>query len=212
MTSSSIGKLYYTTTSCGSASYIAAVAAGVTFESEQVDLQKHVTDSGADFYGINPKGNVPTLVLPNGTVLNEGVAVLQYIADQNPASGLAPAFGTIERYLLINELNYIATEVHKSYGPLFNPANTGEARERAVKHLQTKLGYLEKHDLSKGNQYLLFNKFTIADAYLYIVLSWSGYAGVKLDEFPNVQKYFVGIGALDVVKKAHAAMNAAKKQ
>lgn len=115
----SIGKLYYTPTSCGAASYIAATYAGLQFDSEVVDLKAHKTTSGQDFYKINPKGNVPTLVTPKGT-LSEGPAILQYIADQAPNSHLAPAFGTYERYHLIDTFNYVGSEVHKAIGQLFS--------------------------------------------------------------------------------------------
>ncbi len=114
----SIGKLYYTSTSCGAASYLAATYAGLQFDSEVVDLKAHKTTSGQDFYQINPKGNVPTLVTPKGT-LSEGPAILQYIADQAPQSKLAPAFGTYERYHLIDTFNYVGSEVHKAFGSLF---------------------------------------------------------------------------------------------
>jgi len=208
---SSIGKLYYTTTSCGAASYIAATHAGLKFESEQVNIQTHKTDSGADYYGINPKGNVPTLVLPGGVTLNEGAAVLQYIADQNPKSELAPANGTVDRYVLINTLNYVATEVHKAYGPLFNPTNTAEQKAYYLSNLEKKFDYLEKHELNGDKKFLLFNHLTIADIYLYIVLSWSPYVGAKLESRSILKKYFDGIASHPSVVNAHAEMNAAKK-
>ena len=114
----SIGKIYYTPVSCGAASYIAASYAGLQFDSEVVDLKSHKTASGQDFYQLNPKGNVPTLVTSKGT-LSEGPAILQYIADQAPQSKLAPAFGSFERYHLIDTFNWVGSELHKSYGPLF---------------------------------------------------------------------------------------------
>jgi glutathione S-transferase len=198
---SSIGKLYYTPTSCGAASYIAAKISGVAFDHEQVNIGTHKTASGADFYVINPHGNVPTLVLPNGVVLNEGSAVLQFIADAAPSSGLAPALGTVQRYQLINWLNYIGTEIHKSYGPLFNPANSADVKQWAATNLNTKLDRLNGE--LKGKSYVQGDKFTIADSYLYIVLSWSPYVGVDLTNFANLQKYFDGIKALPTVQAAH---------
>ncbi len=202
-------KLYYTPTSCGAASYIAAHAAGLKFDSEVVDIRTHLTASGQDFYKINPKGNVPTLVLADGSVLNEGAATLQYIADQNPESKLAPKWGTNERYHLINHLNYIASEVHASFGPLFNPTLSEEAREAATKKLYTKFDFLEKNVLRDGKSFLLGDNFTVADSYLYITLTWTPYVKVNLDNHPKLKAYFAGIGALKVVQEAHEIMNKA---
>ena len=115
----SLGKLYYSPASCGAASYIAASYTGLKFDSETVDLKSHKTASGQDFYQVNSKGNVPALVTPKG-VLSEGPSVLQYIADQAPDLKLAPAFGSFERYQLIDTFNYIGSEVHKAYSPLFS--------------------------------------------------------------------------------------------
>jgi len=201
-------KLYYTPTSCGAASYIAAHAAGIQFDSEEVNIGTHKTASGADYYKINPKGNVPAVITKEGVLLNEGAATLQYIADQNPASNLAPAFGTVQRYELINALNYIASEVHSSFGPLFNPKITPEAKEAQVTKLNTKLDYLENHMIGQ-KKFLVGNNFTVADSYLYIVLGWTAYVGVSLDKHPNVQKWHAGIKALPVVQEAHAKMAAA---
>eukprot|EP00599_Poterioochromonas_sp_BG-1_P009409 CAMPEP_0173152726 /NCGR_PEP_ID=MMETSP1105-20130129/12416_1 /TAXON_ID=2985 /ORGANISM="Ochromonas sp., Strain BG-1" /LENGTH=206 /DNA_ID=CAMNT_0014068485 /DNA_START=68 /DNA_END=688 /DNA_ORIENTATION=+ len=194
-------KLYYTPTSCGAASFIAAYAAKVNIQVEQADIRTKKTNSGADFLAINPKGNVPALVLDDGTLLNEGSAVLQWIADQAPNT-VAPANGTTERYLVQNALNYIASEVHPSIGGLFYP-NSEEIKDSIRARGQQKLTYLE-NNLIADRQFLVGNSFTIADSYLYIVLSWSGYVGVDLTPFPRVKAYFERIGNLPVVKEAHA--------
>ncbi len=196
-------KLYYTPTSCGAASFIAAVAAGIKIDAEQVNIGTHVTDSGADYYAINPKGNVPALILDDGTVLNEGAAVLQYIADQAPGK-IAGEYGTKERYLVQNTLNYLASEVHASYGPLFYGLE-GEAKAAQVKKIGTKFDYISKN-LLNGHQYLVGDKFSIADAYFYIILSWSGYVGVDLSAHPEIKAYSEFVGALPFVDAAHAAM------
>eukprot|EP01034_Spumella_vulgaris_P047261 gene47261-biopygen4712 len=196
-------KLYYTPTSCGAASFIAAVAAGIKIDAEQVNIGTHVTDSGADYYAINPKGNVPALVLDDGTVLNEGAAVLQYIADQAPGK-IAGEYGNKERYLTQNALNYLASEVHASYGPLFYGLE-GEAKAAQIKKIGTKFDYITKN-LLNGHQYLVGDKFSIADAYFYIILSWSGYVGVDLSTHSEVKAYSEFIGALPFVVAAHAAM------
>lgn len=196
-------KLYYTPTSCGAASFIAALTAGVNLQTEQVDLMTHKTASGADFYAINPKGNVPALVLDDGTVLNEGAAVLQFIADQAPGK-IAPENGTSGRYLVQNALNYIASEVHPNIGGLFYP-NPDNIKDFIKAKAATKLTYLENTFIG-DKAYVAGNAFTIADSYLYIVLSWSGYVGVDLAPYPKVKAYFERIGALENVKAAHARM------
>lgn len=196
-------KLYYTTTSCGAASFIAALAAGVNLQTEQVDLGTHKTSSGADYYAINPKGNVPGLVLDDGTVLNEGAAVLQWIADQAPGK-VAPANGSVERYQVQNALNYIASEVHPSIGHLFYP-NSDAIKEYIKGKAAQKLSFLEK-DLIGDKHFLVGNAFSVADSYLYIVLSWTQYVGIDLAPYPKVQAYFQHIGNLDFVKAAHAHM------
>ncbi len=194
-------KLYYTPTSCGAASFIAAFSAGVQLDAEQVDLRTHKTTSGADYYAINPKGNVPGLVLQDGTVLNEGAAVLQWIADQAPGR-VAPQNGTTGRYLVQNALNYIASEVHPSIGGLFAP-NSDEVKAYIKSRAAVKLAYLE-NTLIGNNNFVVGDSFTIADSYLYIVLSWTGYVGIDLTPFPKVKAYFERIGGLENVKAAHA--------
>jgi len=212
MSSATKAKLYYTPTSCGFASFLSAHAGKTDIDSEQVDLKTHLTAGGADFYKINPKGNVPSLVLPNGVVLNEGAAILQWIADN--ATGerkVAPANGTVGRYQVQNALNYIASEVHTNVGGLFNPKWDDAARALIKERAYQKFEYLTKNDLN-GKNYLVGDSFTIADAYLYIVLSWSGYVGLTLDNHPVIKAYFERIGGLDFVKEAHALANAAAKK
>ena len=196
-------KLYYTTTSCGAASFIAAAVAGVNLQTEQVDLGTHKTASGADYYAINPKGNVPGLVLDDGTLLNEGAAVLQWIADQAPGK-VAPPNGTTQRYEVQNALNYIASEVHPSIGHLFYP-NNEEIKAYIKSKAAAKLTFLE-NNLIGDKHFLVGNAFSIADSYLYIALSWTQYVGIDLAPYPKVKAYFERIGDLDFVKAAHARM------
>jgi len=120
-------KLYYTSSSCGASNFIAAFVAGVTIDCESVDLSTHLTASGVDFYTINPKGNVPCLVLDDGKILNENAATLQYIADLAPGK-VAPVVGTVDRAVLQNALSYISGELHGSIGPLFNPSISADVR------------------------------------------------------------------------------------
>jgi len=204
--SKSVAKLYYTASSCGAASFIAAFTGDVKIDFEQVNIGTHITASGDDYYKINPKGNVPALVVGD-VLLNEGSAILQWIADQAPKSGLAPANGTIERYQLQNYLNYTASEVHANSGPLFYPTLQGEARENQLKKLNTKFDYLNKNVLNGNKKFLLGDNFTVADSYLYIVLSWHPYVKASLDDYSNLKSYFEGIKALPNVIAAHKKMS-----
>ena len=143
-------------------------------------------------------------MLEDGTLLNEGAATLQWIADAAPESGLAPAAGTTARYVLINWLNYLSSELHASYAPLFNPKLDDEARAAQKARLATKFEYIVKN--LKGD-YLQPTGFSVADSYMYIILSWSGYVGVELPA--ELQAYSAHIKALPFVAAAHAAMAAA---
>lgn len=200
-------KLYYTPTSCGAANFITAAIGGLAFESEIVDLQTHKTKSGADFYGINPKGNVPTIVLPNGTILNENVATLTYLADAGNA-GLAPKEGTPERYQYLNHLAFVATELHKGVGALFNPGLSPEAREGAKGMAAKKIDQLVNLLDGGKKQFLNGTSLSAADVYAYIVLSWTGFLGITLSA--EAQAYFDGIKAHEGVQKGHAAIQAAQ--
>jgi glutathione S-transferase len=195
-------KLYYTATSCGAASFISAFTAGVALDSEQVDIRSHVTSSGVDFYTINPKGNVPALVLEDGSVLNENIAVQLWIADQKPGT-IAPAPGTPERSVLLNALSYVATEVHPAVGCFFMPNAAADVTAFFRTRVNQKLTYLNDKFIG-DRQFIVGDSFTVVDSYLYIVLSWTQYVGIDLSEYPKVQAYFNGIAALENVKNAHA--------
>ncbi len=198
-------KLYYTPTSCGAANFLAASIGGLTFDSETVDLPTHKTKSGADFYAINPKGNVPTIVFADGSILNENVATLTFLADQGNA-GLAPKEGTPERYAYLNDVAFVASELHTGVGALFNPTLSPEAREGAVANALRRIEKLMVR-LDGGKKSFLNGKsLSAADLYAYIVLSWTGFLGITLPA--NAQAYFDGIKANEHVQKGHAAMAA----
>eukprot|EP00301_Raphidiophrys_heterophryoidea_P004264 c11863_g1_i1.p1 GENE.c11863_g1_i1~~c11863_g1_i1.p1 ORF type:complete len:228 (+),score=66.85 c11863_g1_i1:45-686(+) len=199
-------KLYYTASSCGAANFISAFVGGFTaLETEQVDLATHKTVSGVDFYTINPKGNVPALVLDDGTVLNENAATLQYIADQIPGK-VAPEVGSADRYLLQAALSYISSEVHGgAIGPFWNPTLTEEVKTFFKGKVQQKLTYLES-TLIGDKHFLVGNKLSVADIYLYIVLSWDAYLHFGLASFPKVHAYVERIKALPEIQAAHAAI------
>jgi glutathione S-transferase len=200
-------KLYYTKTSCGASSFISAFIAGLNLECEIVDLATHTTDSGANFYDINPKGNVPSLVLDDGTVLNENIACLEYIANETRQSNLAPQHGTTERYVLLQVLSYIASELHASIGGFFNPASKDPViREFLLNKFEQKMNYVQNNLLSGGRTYVVGDSFTTADAYLHIVFSWLGYIGLDLSNYPVAQTYYNRICELPGVMAAKDRM------
>ncbi|WP_372723644.1 glutathione transferase GstA [Immundisolibacter sp.] len=181
-------KLYYFPGACSMAAHIALRESGLNFDLEKVDIMGGgKTDTGADFSSINPKGYVPALKLDNGQVLTEVGVVLQYIADQKPASGLAPAAGTLERYRLMEMLNFISTELHKNFTPLFNPAASAEAKENASANITKRMAYLNEQ--LAGKQYLLGDTFTVADAYFGTVLGWCQFVKFDTSAWQNIGAY-----------------------
>lgn len=172
-------KLYYSPGACSLASHLALHEAGLPFTIEKTDVRSKRTASGEDFLALtHGKGYVPALQLDDGTMLCEGVAILQYIADQAPASGLAPPNGTLARYQLQEWLNYVATEVHKNFSPLFNPAATPEMKDLAKQNLARRFDWLTAQ--LAGRDYLTGGTFTIADAYLAVTLGWTRVVGIDL--------------------------------
>ncbi|MCA1248531.1 glutathione transferase GstA [Massilia sp. MS-15] len=196
-------KLYFSPGACSLAPHIALIIAGIPFSAERVSLKTKLTASGSDFRDINDKGSVPALQLDNGKVLTEAAVLLQYIADQAPAAGLAPAAGSVERYELMVWLNYIATELHKRFTPLFTPGCTEEGRSAAWAALARPLGYIAgKLD---GRDFLAGASFSIADAYLFTVLNWAMFAKFSLDDWPVLQAYQARVGAIPAVQEAMRA-------
>jgi len=163
-------KLYYVPGVCSLAPHIALREAGLRFVLDRLDRETRITESGENYANVNPKGHVPALRLDDGTVLTENAVILQYIADRVPESGLAPAAGSMERYRLMEWLNFIATDVHKQFSPMFNPKLPPEWRDNQLAVLSKKFDYLSTR-LEKQN-YLMGDRFTIADAYLFAVLRW----------------------------------------
>jgi len=201
-------KLYYTPYSCGASSFISAFVAQVNFECEIVDLKTHITESGVDFYTVNPKGNVPTLILDDGTILNENIACLEYIANYATSTKIAPQRDSNERYLLLQVLSYIASELHASIGSLFNPASKDyKIRSFLENNFEKKMKYVQNNIL-RENKFVVGNSFTIADAYLHIVFSWLSYVGLELSKYPIANSYYNKICGLEIVKEAKDRMSA----
>lgn len=200
-------KLYYTSTSCGAANFIVGHIGGVKFDSEQVDLATHKTASGRNFYEVNPKGNVPTVVLPDGSILNENIATLTFLADNGNAN-LAPKEGSIERYKYLSVLSFVATELHKGVGGLFNRGLNDEGRAAQKTVALSKIDILVRDYLKNGERkYIYGDHLSAADIYAYIVLSWHPFVGIELPA--GAKAYFEHIKSLDAVQKAHAAIAAA---
>ena len=196
-------KLYYAPGACSLSPHIALREAGLDFTLEKVDLKSKKTASGADFLAVNAKGYVPALQLDNGQVLTEGPAIVQYVADQKPQSGLAPAAGTIERYRLAEWLNFITSELHKSFSPLFNAEAAPAWKDAARANIAKRLDLIERH--LDGKQFLLGDRFTVADGYLFTVLNWSGWTKFDLSKWPRVQAYLARIAERPKVREALAA-------
>jgi glutathione S-transferase len=199
-------KLYFTSGACSMASNIALREAGIPFEMSKVDKRTKRAD-GVEFVTINPKGYVPALRLDDGQVLTENVAVLQYIADLNPAAKLAPPAGTMERYRLQEWLSFINSEVHKAFTPLFSPEATEETKTYARNNLAKRLAYLE--GALGDNKYLMGDQFTVADAYLFTVLGWGTHVGVDIG--PKLKSYVDRVRARPHVIEAMTAEGLIRK-
>jgi glutathione S-transferase len=180
-------KLYYMKGACSLASLISLREAHIQFEAIEVDHATRNTSDGENLNAINTKGYVPVLRLDNGEVLTENVAVLQYIADQNAASKLAPPAGTLERYRLVEWLAYINSEVHKNFAPLFSPSSSEEVKKFALDNLNKRLDWLDK--AIRAKTYLMGEQFTVADAYLYVVLSWTSHVGIDLGRWGALKRH-----------------------
>ena len=201
-------KLYYTPTSCGASSFICAYIAELKYDCEVVDLATHTTENGVDFYTINPKGNVPALVLDDGTVLNENMSCLEYIADQSHKVELAPPLNSVERYEFRQILSFLASELHPTIGMFFNPRSKDQyIREFLVQTLDRKMKYLQKNILNMNKTFVYGNYFSIVDAYLHIILSWFGYVGLDLSNYPVAYIYLERISNLDLIKNAKKRMS-----
>lgn len=196
-------KLYYSGGACSLASHIIATEAGLTFEIVKVDLATHKTETGEDFYSINPKGYIPALKLDNGEVLTEGVAILQYLADQNSDAGLIPQAGTFDRYKTQEWLTFISSEVHKAFSPLWSKDTTSEVREATIARLNKRFDYINTY--LAGKNFLLNEKFSVVDAYLFTVVNWTSMLNVDISAYPEIVSFMARIAARPHVQTAMKA-------
>jgi len=196
-------KLYYAPGACSLSPHIVLREAGIAFDLERVDLKTHRTANGADFHAVNAKGYVPVLELDGGERLTEGPAIVQYIADLKPESGLAPKAGTLARYRVMEWLNFITSEVHKPFGALFKADAHEAIRQSAREGLERRFEWLAKELGDKA--FLTGETFTVADAYLFTVLNWGQWVGVDLARWPALKSYAERVAARP---KVHEALKA----
>ena len=196
-------KLYYAPGACSLAPHIALEELGLSYDLVRVDLRKHELANGTDYYAINPKGYVPVLELDNGERLTEGPAIVQYLADQAPAKQLAPAAGTMARYRLQEWLNFVTSEIHKTYSPLFNPAVPEEYKTIAKAKLGERYRWIDAQ--LEGKSYLMGDAFSVADAYLFTVTNWAKFVGIDLAPFKNVGAFMARVAARPAVQEAMKA-------
>ncbi len=196
-------KLYFAPGACSLSPHIVLREAGLNFDLEQVNNQEKKTKSGTDYWTINPKGQVPVLELDSGDRLTEGPVIVQYLADQRPSAGLIPPNGTMERVRVQEWLNFTTSELHKTYGPIFRPTTPDEYKKISKENLGKRFDWLDKQ--LAGRAYLMGDRFTVADAYLFTVLRWSPRIEVDLARWPNLNAYVDRVAARPKVREAMQA-------
>ncbi|GAB4529326.1 MAG: glutathione S-transferase C-terminal domain-containing protein [Parvularculaceae bacterium] len=198
-------ELFYKPGSCSMASHIVLREIGAEFDLVKTDTKAAETETGADYRAVNPNGYVPALRLDSGDILTENIAILEYLASQNPASGLAPSGSPLETARRLEALSFVSSELHKAFSPFFSGATLDDAaREAALAKLRRRIGHIEER-LADGRAHLLGADFSIADAYAFVVLNWTRFINFSLDAYPNAKRYLERIGARDSVKAALAA-------
>src|ERR1700753_1008142 len=195
-------KFYYSPGACSLSPHIALHEAGLAHELVKVDLKAKKTETGEDFAAINPKGQVPALMLDSGELVTEGPVIVQVIADKAPAKNLAPANGTDERYKMQEWLNFTTSELHKNFSPLFNPAIPDEVKKFFSDRIVGKFKYADSQLADRD--YLMGKQFTVADGYLFVMLAWADRVKFDLSGLSNLKAYQARVAARPAV---HAALN-----
>ena len=193
-------KLYYAPGACSLSPHIVARELGMAVDLKKVNNKDKTIEGGGDYWKINGRGYVPALELDNGQVLTEGPAIVQYLADQKPEAGLAPKAGSFERYQLQEWLNFLTSEVHKQFSPLFKPTTPEDYKPVTKQNLATRFDWLDKQ--LAGKDYLMGKQFTVADAYLFVLLRWTKPTQIDLAKWPNLAAYVERVGARPKVKEA----------
>ena len=193
-------KLYYSPGACSLSPHIALLEAGLPYDLVKVDLRAKKLENGDDFLKVNPKGQVPVLVLDSGELVTEGPVIIQMIADKAAEKNLAPARDSTDRYKLLEWLNFITTELHKSFGPMFSPVLADEAKAFFKDRVMGKFRYVEGQ--LAGRDYLMGSQFTVADGYLFTMLSWADRMKFDLSAMPNLLAYKARVAARPKVQEA----------
>lgn len=196
-------KLYYHPGACSLSPHIVLREAGLAFEPMLADLKAHKLADGSDYYAVNPKGYVPVLELDDGQRLSEGPAIVQYIADQVPTKHLIPAAGTMGRYRAQEWLNFISTELHKGIGGLLNPAMPADAKALMKTKAVGRLTWVDSQ--LEGKDYLMGTAFSVPDAYLFVVTSWTDHVGIDISALSNLQAFMARMKSRPAVQEALAA-------
>jgi glutathione S-transferase len=196
-------KLYYAPGACSLSPHIVARELGINLELKKVNNKEKKVEDGSDFWQVNGKGYVPVLELDDGQRLTEGPAIVQYLADQKPEAGLAPKNGTIERYRVQEWLNFLTSEVHKQFSPLFRPNTPDEYKTIAKENLAKRFDWLDQQ--LKGKDYLTGKQFSVADAYLFVLSNWTRSQQIDLAKWPNLQAFNKRVAARPKVKEAMQA-------
>jgi glutathione S-transferase len=196
-------KLYFAPGACSLSPHIVARELGLPVQLQKVNTKDKSMEGGGDFWKVNPRGYVPVLELDNGERLTEGPAIVQYLADQKPEAGLAPKNGTMERYHLQEWLNFLTSEVHKQFSPLFKPNTPEEYKKIAKENLASRFGWLDQQ--LAGKDYLTGKQFTVADAYAFVLLGWTKPTQIDLSQWPNLQAFHKRVAARPKVKEAMQA-------
>ena len=193
-------KLYYTPGACSLSPHIALLEAGLPHDLVKVDLRAKKLENGDDFLKVNPKGQVPVLALDSGELVTEGPVIVQMIADKAAGKNLAPARDSTDRYKLLEWLNFITTELHKSFGPMFSPVLADEAKAFFKDRVMGKFKYVDSQ--LAGRDYLMGSQFTVADGYMFTMLSWADRMKFDLSDMPNLLAYKDRVGARPKVQEA----------
>ena len=196
-------KLFFSPGACSLAPHIVLREAALPFTLERVDTAKHLTEHGADYYAVNPKGQVPLLELDDGARLSEGPVIAQFIADRAAAETLVPAAGTLARYRVMEWQNYVSTELHKSFTPLFADGLDAAAKGTLAARLRKKYEWVDAQ-LADGT-FLTGDTFTAADAYLFVVTNWARYVGLEIGDLAHLEAFMTRVASRPTVREAMRA-------
>ena len=202
-------KLYYAPGACSLSPHIVSRELGIPLELKKVNTKDKTIEGGGDYWKVNARGYVPALVLDNGETLTEGPAIVQYLADQKPEAGLAPKAGSFERYRLQEWLNFLTSEIHKQFSPLFKPNTPEDYKPIAKQNLASRFDWLDQQ--LAGKDYLMGKQFTVADAYLFVLLNWTKFQSIDLAKWPNLAAFQQRVGARPKVQEALQAEGLLKK-